>query len=920
MTPPQAANNLKQLGLALHDLAEFDAARSGRGDKDADGVHFTKPLKTDENESDSKEAAGRDGKVDRFRFDAGGVVMSERPTGSFGVPAGVDAGLVPSGTLGDAALKSHKSLEPRLEDLERLSEAAVNDVRAARPVTAGEKLDNGTVWFRVPDPMQLGSAGGDVKNLAAPTAPPPPAAGPQTVAAGIVAAPGKSSHTLGYFTLEGREKGEDAAKSSKSTASVDNRAGDSKDGATLLGRAGKPAEKGKADEFVAAGQPKPTEPAPAAPASRKIIRTGELEFEIEAFDAAVAALDKLIKGIPGAFVATVNSEKLPNGKVRGSAVVRLPPDRLDQFVLDLRRDLGKTGELKSQRIGSQDVTKQYTDIESRLRAARTMEERLIAIIKSGKGEIKDLLNAERELGVWRTKIEEMEGEIRYYNNQVSLSTLTITMYEKEIRAAAALVITERVNMRIEADDVEKSLQAALAAVADAKGRITRSEMKQHTAGQFEAILEFQVNPAAAPGVRDKLKQLGIVTHQDAQRLQQAEGGTGSAAEIKSRTNDVQFHVTLYNVANIQPRETYHVQVAVENVPADYRKLQDAVAQAKGQVRSANLNEQDKLNINAQFDFDVPADQREAIDKLLAQLGDVFSRSTARAAPGETATDRKVGYRLTLRSFISIPPREAYSLQAVSLDVVGAYRKLQDAVAAAKGHMRSAQLNEQDKLKVTAQLDFDVPAAQREPIEKLLDEVGDVFSRSTSRASPNEAATDRKIGYRLTLRHAASMPPRESVKLKIEVTDVDRAATSLKDMVKASQGRVVDERVKYDANGQVTALLAFDVPLAVKDELVRKFMGVGKLRFSMPSQNPQAPETELAIANLDVMLATDVPIVPSDEGLWPQIRTGLSYSFRLLSLSVMFIILGLSVVLPWALLIWVVVRVVRRMRLRAQTAA
>src|SRR5207249_860574 len=98
---------------------------------------------------------------------------------------------------------------------------------------------------------------------------------------------------------------------------------------------------------------------------------------------------------------TTNSDKLPNGKVRGSMVVRMPPEKLDSFLLDLRKELGKVGELKSQRIGSQDVTKQYYDLESRMRAARTMEDRLINIIKTGKGEVKDLLLAEKELGVWR---------------------------------------------------------------------------------------------------------------------------------------------------------------------------------------------------------------------------------------------------------------------------------------------------------------------------------------------------------------------------------------------------------------------------------------------------------------------------------------------------------------------------------------
>ena len=62
-----------------------------------------------------------------------------------------------------------------------------------------------------------------------------------------------------------------------------------------------------------------------------------------------------------------------------------------------------------------------------------METRLLQIIKDGKGEIKQLLEAEKELGLWRTKIEELEGEIRYYSNLASLSTLTVTLTEKEMR-------------------------------------------------------------------------------------------------------------------------------------------------------------------------------------------------------------------------------------------------------------------------------------------------------------------------------------------------------------------------------------------------------------------------------------------------------------------------------------------------------
>ena len=551
------------------------------------------------------------------------------------------------------------------------------------------------------------------------------------------------------------------------------------------------------------GEPEP----PLDALSRKIIRTGEIEFEVDGFDAAVVGITRLIGGVPGGFVLTVNSDKLPNGKVKGSIVLRLPPDKLDKFLMDVRLELGKTGELKSQRIGSQDVSKQYTDVESRLRGARAMEERFLQIIKTGKGEIKDLVIAENALGVWRTKIEEMEGEIRYYNNQVGLSTLTITLVEKEIQAPAALVVTERVRMQLEVDDVEKARQAALAAVAEAKGLVTKSEMKQHTAGQLEAILHFEVAPAAANAVSEQLKKLGIVTHQDADRTQQSQGGGSQAADIKIKQNDVKFEVGMYNSANIQPREVLVIQIASLDVPAGFRKLQEAVSKAKGQVRTGQLNEQDKLNITATFDFDVLSPEKNAIEKILGEVGKVLSRNANQAAPGV-------------------------------------------------------------------------------------------------------AATDRKIGYRLVLRNVAALPSREKISLGIEVMNVKQTAGEILDMVKSRQGQVGAAKMNFDREDKDSALLIFDVPLSVKDELLRQLKTVGKLRSETSVSNPQVPDNELATARIDITIASTGPIV---QELGPQVRTSLFYSFKVLTWSLMLVILGISVVLPWILVIWVGFKMVKRFR-------
>src|SRR5262249_44340699 len=83
-------------------------------------------------------------------------------------------------------------------------------------------------------------------------------------------------------------------------------------------------------EPIAAQQPK-QQPDPQA-AQRKIIRTGELEFEVDVFDDTVDQINKLIVAIPGAFVSTNHSQKLENRKCKGSLVVRMPPENLAKFV------------------------------------------------------------------------------------------------------------------------------------------------------------------------------------------------------------------------------------------------------------------------------------------------------------------------------------------------------------------------------------------------------------------------------------------------------------------------------------------------------------------------------------------------------------------------------------------------------------
>src|SRR5262249_31153556 len=162
--------------------------------------------------------------------------------------------------------------------------------------------------------------------------------------------------------------------------------------------------------------------------------------------------------------------------------------------------------------------------------------------------------------------------------------------------------------RIEVEEVEKAQETILEEVKKATGRIIKSDLKLHGAGQLEAIMIFEVKPAQVPELRKVLKQIGNITKDEAERQQTAVGGTEPAGNIKPQVKDTNSEVRLYNLANIQPRETLTLTVATRDVPGSYKKLQDAV-KGKGQVRRGQFNEQDKLNISAVFDFDLNVKDR-----------------------------------------------------------------------------------------------------------------------------------------------------------------------------------------------------------------------------------------------------------------------------------------------------------------------
>ena len=146
------------------------------------------------------------------------------------------------------------------------------------------------------------------------------------------------------------------------------------------------------------------------------------------------------------------------------------------------------------------------------------------------------------------------------------------------------------------------------------------------------------------------------------------------------------------------------------------------------------------------------------------------------------------------------------------------------------------------------------------------------------------------------------------------------SAALSTLVGENKGRTVESHLAHERSGRVTAKQVFDVPLAAAAGLVEKFKATGVVRVQQSSRNPQVPDGELAIARLDVTLSNAELIVPRDEGLWSQIRKGLSTSFIAISWSLIVVIVGLCFLLPWTVVVYTVYKIVSRIRRKALAVA
>jgi ACT domain-containing protein len=643
--------------------------------------------------------------------------------------------------------------------------------------------------------------------------------------------------------------------------------------------------------------------------SRKVIRNGSMQFEVDRFDDALMRITKLVVE-QGGFVATTDSDKLPNGKMKGTVTLRVPPEHLDTLVLTLRG----IGDLKSQRIGGQDVTKHYTDLESELRAARAMQDRLLDIIKTGKGQIKDLLEAEKQLGVWREKIEQIEGEKRYLDNQIALSTLTVELYERDIQTPSYASETEQVNMSLETEKVDDAYEKARSAIESAKGRIIAAEMKQYDAGQFGATVQAAVPPDAAEQVIARLRQLqGRIAHFARESKRTTQNGAAPQTGITTvHREDVIISMQIYNLANVAPRRSTSVVLATQSVDKTYQQALDQIRSAGGRVITSALTRPDATQQAAELEFQVPTDKSDTLEDAFRTLGEMMRHDVTENPDTNNVTEAKRGFHLRIVSVAAVPARETQDVQLIAADVPAAYNEILDAVNAAGGRVLQSDLKEQDPHDRSAVIAFEIPRSAAAAVNGAIGKAARLLSRTINHSADAENTLDSKLRMTLAIASAEKLAPRETVTLRTEASDVERAADDLVNAAVSAGGRRLgDGDVSQDRAGHVTARVVVDVPLDKAGAILDQLDRTGHRRSKQVSFDNSVPDGPLTRARIDVTFSNSAASLGGEESTWDAIRHGLETSALGLRWSLQMLVIGLCFVAPWVLLIWGIWKLARR---------
>jgi hypothetical protein len=154
---------------------------------------------------------------------------------------------------------------------------------------------------------------------------------------------------------------------------------------------------------------------------RKIIRTGSINLMVENVEDKIAAVRSIATQAQGLVFSS--STRFEGAQMVATVTIQVPVAVFDD-VMSRLRTLGT--KVLSENTTSEDVTEEYTDLNSQLKNLQVQEEQLRLLMERATN-VDETLTVQRELGQVRGEIEKVQGRLNYLSRRTELSTITVNL-------------------------------------------------------------------------------------------------------------------------------------------------------------------------------------------------------------------------------------------------------------------------------------------------------------------------------------------------------------------------------------------------------------------------------------------------------------------------------------------------------------
>ena len=162
--------------------------------------------------------------------------------------------------------------------------------------------------------------------------------------------------------------------------------------------------------------------------NRKLIRDGSAEVQTKEFDKFVTELEKTVAALGGYLESSniQNNSYSDYSNRYADFTVRVPAEKFDEFF----EKVGSLATLTNKTSSIRDITADYIDVESRIKALEAEQKSLLSILERAT-KISDIIEVQSRLTDVNAQLDAFNSKLRSFDNLVAYSTIILNVEEVE---------------------------------------------------------------------------------------------------------------------------------------------------------------------------------------------------------------------------------------------------------------------------------------------------------------------------------------------------------------------------------------------------------------------------------------------------------------------------------------------------------